>query len=65
MLGHRATLRRDPAWASWLGFVDEHGLEGPVPAVGSPLPLESEEVAAGSVAAGIRRGLGVTVDAGG
>ena len=63
VLGHRATLRHDPAWGSWLGFVDEHGLEGAVPAVGSPrgspLPSGSEEAAAGSVAAGIRRGLGM------
>ena len=34
VLGHRATLRHDPAWASWLGFVDEHDLEGAVLAVG-------------------------------
>ena len=34
VLGHRATLRHDPAWASWLGFVDEHELEGAVLAVG-------------------------------
>ena len=36
VLGHRATLRHDPAWASWLGFVDEHDLEGAVLAVGGP-----------------------------
>ena len=32
VLGHRATLRNDPAWAA-LGS-DEHGLEGAVLAVG-------------------------------
>ena len=40
VLGHRATLQHDPAWASWLRFVDEHKLEGAVPSVDSEVAEE-------------------------
>lgn len=28
VLGHRSTLQHDPVWASFLDFVDQHGLQG-------------------------------------